>query len=97
MVESVTHDHRELYDRRVLEQTAMKKSIVTIDPGLEEIARWETWFRLAHAQRLADLHLPPDQHAKEAAEVETVAAAVVNRMREDYRAGRSHELRRDAL
>ena len=56
----------------------------TIDPGLEEIAEWHRWFLSAHAQRLRDLNLPPDQHDRELADVTALASAVVTRMREDY-------------
>jgi hypothetical protein len=55
------------------------------DPGLKQIADWEQWFRAGHAQRLADLNLPPDQHAKEVAAIEALATAIGARLREEYR------------
>jgi hypothetical protein len=60
----------------------------TLDAGLQQIADWHRWFISGHTQRLAELNLSPDQHARELADVTRTGAAVVERMRSDYLARR---------
>jgi hypothetical protein len=64
----------------------MKKATITIDPGLEEIAAWERWFRAAHEARLASPVFFPDRHLldEERRRVDDMATAVVARMTADY-------------
>ena len=54
-----------------------------VDEGLEEISRWERWFRTAHEQRLREF---PDTHllAEERARTDATITAIVQRMRDDY-------------
>lgn len=54
-----------------------------LDAGLQQIADWHTWFVLAHAARLAALHLPVEQHDRELADVTAQAAAIAAQMRAD--------------
>jgi hypothetical protein len=54
------------------------------DPGLEEIADWRTWFVSAHTQRLTDNGLEADAVAREMVPIETLADAIVAKMREQY-------------
>ena len=55
------------------------------DQSLAEIAAWGRWFVSAHAQLLEELHLTPEQHFRELAAVTELAAAITQRMRDDYR------------
>ena len=88
MVESIAHDNRQFHDRRVLN---MAKQSPAIDAGLAQIDAWGTWFLEAHTARLADLNLPPDQHARDLEMVVRTAEAVVSHMRSDYLARRGAE------
>ncbi len=56
------------------------------DAGLVEIAAWGAWFLHAHTERLRVADLSPDTYARELAAVEALAAAVTERMRDDYQA-----------
>jgi hypothetical protein len=63
-----------------------KRAPTADDPGLTEIAAWETWFRHAHAERLADPLQFPDRHLvdDERARIDALTTAVVATMREQY-------------
>jgi hypothetical protein len=58
------------------------------DPGLEEIAAWETWFRNAHEEILRDY---PDKHLVEQkrAEIDRLATAITQERITAYLARRS--------
>lgn len=60
----------------------------TIDAGLEQIAAWHRVFLSGHTAQLAERHLPPDEHARDLADVTRIAAAIAGRMETDYRARR---------
>jgi hypothetical protein len=54
-----------------------------IDPGLEEIAAWERWFRAAHEERLREF---PDRDLVESerAKVDAIANAITAERRAAY-------------
>ena len=60
-----------------------RRDVAPRDPGLDEIAVWEQWFRNAHNQIL---RASPDQHLveQERANIEALATAIAARMRADY-------------
>ena len=67
--------------RRLLKKAAPPDPL---EAGVQQIADWHAWFRRAHEERLADLQLPPDQHARELAAARRIGEAVAERMRADF-------------
>ena len=61
-----------------------KRTPPPVDPGVAEIEAWRAWFLAAHTARLAELHLPPDQHDREWTAVTAAAEAVTSRRTSDY-------------
>jgi hypothetical protein len=55
-----------------------------IEAGLKEIADWHQWFVAGHTARLADLHLPQAEYDALLATMTAQAAAMVEKMREQY-------------
>jgi hypothetical protein len=82
VAESVAHDDRQFHDGHVLMRRLLNKPVpsLPVDEGLQQIADWHAWFRRAHEERLADLQLSPDQHARELADVQRIGEAVAERM-----------------
>ena len=62
---------------------AKRRDVAPRDPGLDDIAVLEQWFKNAHEERLRD---SPDQHLveQERAKIEALATAIAARMRADY-------------
>jgi hypothetical protein len=69
----------------------MARRAPKIDPGLAEIEAWHAWFVDAHERRLSDPLQFPDRHLVESerAKIVAQAAAIVERMKEQYLANRA--------
>lgn len=56
------------------------------DANLQQIDDWGRWFLDAHIERLGAAGLTPTEYDRELAAVQALAAAVMERMRDDYQA-----------
>lgn len=61
-----------------------RKATPETDPGLDKIDEWHRWFVEAHTTRVRAADMSPDQQARELADIKTLAAAIAERMRENY-------------
>lgn len=63
-----------------------KRQAVIVDEGLQQIDAWGDWFISAHTERLRGAGLTPIEREREDATIQAQAAAIVSKMRDDYRA-----------